>query len=290
MESVIEMEDPASAQWEDWVRVGHYKTLNEAYDRGLVILAMGEACRVAKATTSGEFELQAEAQPAARIFNELDAYEKEMQLSARESSPVRGSKCYPLGWQFSCIWALVLITVFYLQGKDLSLASRVASSSRGLFAEGEWWRPFTGLFLHADLPHLVGNLVAGMIFASLVSKFIGAIHAWALILTCGTIGNLITAKVHYPDKFISLGASTAVFAALGILSGLGLSETLRDRARLPWSRITAPILAGIILLSWLGSGSSSSNTDVLGHVFGFGSGLVAGIAREQFHSLATETS
>jgi membrane associated rhomboid family serine protease len=36
-------------------------------------------------------------------------------------------------------------------------------------------------------------------------------------------------------------------------------------------------MAGIILLGWLGGGSEGGNTDVLGHVFGFASGLSAGI-------------
>ena len=102
-----------------------------------------------------------------------------------------------------------------------------------------------------------------------------------MILICGTLGNLINSRLHYPDGFLSIGASTAVFAALGILSGVGVAETLRERVRLPWLRILAPMLAGIVMLSWLGGGTGT-NTDVMGHVFGFGSGLVAGVATGAF--------
>ena len=116
------------------------------------------------------------------------------------------------------------------------------------------------------------------VFATLVAKMIGPLLGWALILGCGTLGNIFTSRLTYPEPFISLGASTAVFAALGILSGLGVAETLRDHARLPWLRISAPFLAGLILLGWLGGGSGGGNSDVLGHVFGFSSGLVAGVA------------
>ena len=66
-----------------------------------------------------------------------------------------------------------------------------------------------------------------------------------------------------------------MFAALGILSGHGVAETLRENEPLPWLRIFAPVLAGVIMLGWLGGGHDP-NTDVLGHVFGFGTGLVAG--------------
>jgi rhomboid protease GluP len=274
------------AEPEDWVRVGKYPTLQEAYDHGLVILAMGEACRVAEAETPGEFELQAEAVPAPRISGELDAYGEELALST-QIQPVRSEWAYhPAGWGWCGVWVAVLIAVFYWQGEDPSLVDRAAASSVGLIDRGEWWRPFTALFLHADLQHLVGNLAGGTIFAMLVSKVMGPLRAWLMILVCGTLGNFVTAWMHRTEDFTSLGASTAVFAALGILSGHGLAETFRDRAILPWARITAPVLAGVVLLGWLGSGNGT-NTDVMGHVFGFGSGLVAGATFESVRDTRT---
>ena len=263
---------------EDWVQVGHYPTLQDAYDHGLVILAMGEACRVTEAATPGEFNLQAEALPAAKISAELDAYGQEMALPVAWP-PVAGEWTrHSPGWGFCAVWMIALIAVFYWQDQDSALAEKAASSSVGLIGRGEWWRPFTALFLHADVGHLVGNLLSGLVFGTLVSRMIGPLPGWALILGCGTLGNIITSRLTYPEAFTSIGASSAVFAALGILSGLGVAETLRDRARLPWVRISAPFLAGLILLGWLGGGGHGTNTDVLGHIFGFSSGLVAGVA------------
>ncbi len=274
---------------DEWVRVGHFSSLEQAYDHGLVILAMGEACRVEATAAPGEFELQAELVPAARVAVELDAYGREMVIPVRKVADGREWSRYPAGWEFCGMWVLVLLAVFYLQDRDASLVGRAASSSIGIFGNGEWWRAFTALFLHADLPHLVGNLVGGTIFAALVSKSLGPLRAWTMILLCGASGNFLTSWINYPNSFLSIGASTAVFAALGILSGLGVSETIRDRARLPWARITAPILAGVVLLSWLGSGNGT-NTDVMGHVFGFGSGLVAGMATGAFEEKNELTS
>ena len=151
---------------------------------------------------------------------------------------------------------------------------------------GEWWRPFTALFLHKDVGHLAGNLVGGVIFATLVARSVGPLLGWTMILACGTLGNIITSRLTYPEPFLSIGASTAVFAALGILSGFGISETLRERVGQPWLRITAPVLAGVILLGWLGGGHDPQ-TDVLGHVFGFGSGLAAGAAAGAFEGKRT---
>lgn len=271
---------PQEQTAEEWVHVGNYPTLEQANDHGLVILAMGEACRVEEGANPGEFDLQAEVVPAEKISAELDAYGKE--ISETVKTPVRRREWvrHPAGWSICGIWMLVLMAVFYWQGQDETLVERAASSSVGIFGRGEWWRPFTALFLHADLSHLTGNLLGGILFGTLVAKLIGPFRGWALILASGTLGNLINARMNFPDSFLSIGASSAVFAALGILSGLGVSETLRDRVRLPWVRITAPVVAGVVLLSWLGSGSGSTHTDVMGHVFGFGSGLVAGVATE----------
>ena len=271
---------------DEWVQVGHYPTLGQAYDHGLVILAMGEACRVEEAERPGEFDLHAEVQPAEKISAELDAYGREVALAA-EVPPVRAEWArHSSGWVFCGIWILAMVAVFYWQDQDASLVGRAASSSVGLIGRGEWWRPFTALFLHADVGHLVGNLSSGVIFATLVARLVGPLRGWAMILACGTLGNVITSRVTYPEPFVSLGASTAVFAALGILSGLGIVETLRDRARLPWARIAAPFLAGIVLLGWLGGGNDP-HTDVLGHVFGFSSGLLAGMAAGAFGTAVT---
>lgn len=262
---------------EEWVHVGSYPTLAQAYDHGLVILAMGEACRVTEAEVPGEYELQAEPHPAPRVTEELDAYGREMTTPVARPPGGKEWSRHSTGWGFTALWVLILMAVFYWQDLDYTLADRAASSSVGLIGKGEWWRPFTALFLHADLAHLFGNLAGGIVFAGLVARSIGPALGWLLILGCGTIGNALVSRMTYPNSFISLGASTAVFAALGILCGTGVAEVFYERVRMPWMRILAPLFAGLVILGWLG-GNNSGNTDVLGHVFGFGSGVVAGIA------------
>lgn len=260
---------------DEWVPVGHYPSLSEAHDHGLVVLAMGEGYRLEPGATPGEFDLQTEAAPALKIVAELDAYSEESRQSLKPDAASDWSR-HPAGWHWCVIWALTLMVVFSLQGRDPDLVEKGASSSIGIFENGEWWRPFTALFLHADVPHLAGNLLGGTIFAALVSKIIGPWRAWPLILLSGAVGNFTTAWLRYPEPFLSIGASTAVFAALGILSGTGLVETLQTHGRSQWARTTAPLLAGMVLLGWLGSGGDNPNTDVLGHMLGFSAGVVAG--------------
>ena len=262
---------------DDWVRVGRYSSLDQANDHGLVILAMGEACEVIESESLGEFDLRADAHVVGEVVEELDAYGRERELHVTDTAKVNEWANHPSGWRASTCWASMVVAVYILQGRDVTLVERASSSNIACIAGGEWWRPFTALFLHADLTHLVGNLVSGFAMAALVSKSLGPLRAWALILLCGTLGNVFTAWIVYPQPFVSLGASTAVFAGLGILSGLGIVEMLGQRERMSWMRIFAPLLGGIILLGWLGGGNDP-HTDVLGHVFGFGAGFALGVA------------
>lgn len=272
-----ESDQNAASRPEELAEIGKYPTLDEAHEHGLVILAMREPCLIAETDIPGQYSLQAEPAAARQIAGELQAYESEKE-APHPSPPEYGVFRFSAGWQVYGIWMLTLVTVFFWQHADPGLAGRAASSSVGLIAGGEWWRPFTALFLHADFPHLIGNLLSGLFFGTLVARSIGPWRGWGLILACGTAGNALTSALTWPEAFTSIGASTAVFGALGILSGLGFSTMLRAPLRLPWAKTAAPLLAGIILLGWLGGGPAGGNTDVLGHILGFGTGLAAGIA------------
>lgn len=269
-------------QQEEWIDVGTYSNLDEAQERALVALAMGESIRVEHGDQPGEFDLQVEPDAVVKITEEIRQYEAEVQVVRHPAIVPSSWARYPSGWICYFIWASVLAVVFYFQQTDLSLADRGASSGIGLIKNGEWWRPFTALFLHGDVGHLLGNLASGALFGMLVSKSIGPLKAWGMILLSGTLGNLITSLITYPESFSSIGASTAVFGALGILSGIGLVENIREKVRMPWVRVLAPLIAGVAMLGMLGGGEPGSNTDVLGHVFGFLSGFVAGIACRYF--------
>lgn len=265
--------------WDELAEVGRYPGQHEAQEHALVILAMRQPCWVHHDVESGGYLLHAEPAAAPAIARELREYDAEQPQKPVPvgSTGTREVFRYPAGWDLYFVWALSLCLMFLLQRSDPSITDRLASSSRDLIGGGEWWRPFTALFLHADTPHLLGNLLSGLFFGVLVSRLVGPLRGWLLILASGVAGNTITSALSWPEPFSSIGASTAVFGALGILTGLGFVTMLRAPIRLPWARITAPLIGGVILLGWLGGGSPDGNTDVLGHVFGFSAGLVAGL-------------
>jgi rhomboid protease GluP len=133
------------------------------------------------------------------------------------------------------------------------------SADAAVLIHGEWWRAITALTLHADAGHAAGNALIGGVFLALLARRLGTGFALLLTLVAGVIGTACAAELVRRD-FVSVGASTAVFAALGAL------------ALLPGRR--ALQLAGAVaLLGFLGTGKRA---DLAGHLCGFAGGLLFG--------------
>jgi len=145
-----------------------------------------------------------------------------------------------------------------------------AEASRIL--DGELWRTVTALTLHADLVHLFSNAVAAAIFVAALSSLIGAGLAVALLVLTGACGNLVNAFIQ-GSSHIAIGASTAIFGAVGVLGTVGLVRRRREPGRRRGAWI--PVAAALGLLAMLGTGTG--RTDVLAHLFGFFSGALLGI-------------
>ncbi len=147
---------------------------------------------------------------------------------------------------------------------------------KGYFDRGEWWRVLTALTLHADMLHLLSNLAFGALFGYPAARLFGPGVAWLLILFGGGLAYGIDALLHPPEHYL-LGASTAVFTALGLIAAYGWRRHLRDWT--PWMRNASPLVAGLALLAFTGTGGE--NTDILAHLAGFavGAGMGAICAR-----------
>ncbi len=137
--------------------------------------------------------------------------------------------------------------------------------------EGEWWRAVTALTLHGDIAHLASNIGFGVLFGLLVSQHVGGILAWFMILLSGFAGNLVNAYLQ-KSLHLSLGASTMVFAALGLL---GVFALVANQAEQTGMRRWLPFVATLALLAF--TGTAGERTDVLAHLSGFACGCLAAI-------------
>ncbi len=135
---------------------------------------------------------------------------------------------------------------------------------------GEVYRCATALVLHADAAHLAGNMAGMALFGGAVCAVTGSGVGWLMILGCGILGNLSNALA-YETGHLSVGASTAVFGAIGSLCALQAVNAARTGKG--WKKMVLVFGAGMALLAFLGT---SARSDVGAHLFGFFSGLLMG--------------
>lgn len=149
--------------------------------------------------------------------------------------------------------------------------TRGASSSQ-LVLHGQPWRAVTALTLHADAVHIAGNALSGAVFLSALQRRLGGGRAVLLAVVSGTVGNLLNAAWHRTGH-VSIGASTAVFAAVGLLVATQLAFDRRVGHR-RWTERVGPIVGGLALLGWMGA---SPHSDLLAHLFGLLAGVAIGL-------------
>ena len=208
---------------------------------------------------------------AAAALESLDAYDRE---NAREGAD-RGDAVAPSRpvTMVGVYVALLLIGLFAITGSRAGRSEwfQHGEADATRMMAGEWWRAVTALTLHADAPHLLGNAVAGALLVTAVCQQLGpGVGLW-LVLLAGAGGNALTAAVHGAGH-VSVGASTAIFGAVGILAGLRILTPGRVGSRLgKWWVVAA---TSLVLLALLGTGP---NADLLAHVFGLLAGGALGL-------------
>ncbi|MEJ7730737.1 MAG: rhomboid family intramembrane serine protease [Polyangiaceae bacterium] len=184
---------------------------------------------------------------------------------------------------FAALAAFFMITGPARHVRWFSAGTSVAE----LVVGSEPWRAVTALTLHADAMHVVGNVISGVIFGSAVHRRLGPGGGSLAILGAGAAGNFINAVFHTArgqGGHASIGASTAVFGAIGVLAA---TQMLVDRSgrrlggawKSGWVELVAPAVGGLALLGALGAGGP--RTDLGAHLWGLvcggAIGLVAGL-------------
>ena len=234
----------------------------------LVLEAAGIPYKIRK--EFGESTIVVPASLITQARSEIDAYASENRVSPFGNTTVieQGS-----GWVGVFGYAIVLLLMFLLERHGI-LSEKWLDAGKthaGLIRQGEWWRTVTALSLHGDLIHLVANIGAGGLIGLFAGQLLGSGFAWFSILLAGAAGNLLNAWVR-DLRHTSVGASTSVFAAFGIVAAFVAIR--RRHARTSGFVRYAPIVGAVILLSYLGT--SGERTDVFAHVAGFLAGLLLG--------------
>ncbi len=239
-------------------------------DEWAVVLAAGDIPHRLRPRLDG-WALVVAARDADAAREALDAYDRENAdvpepVEAR-ARPVRGAAAVGVAV------GLLLLAFFVVTGTRAG--GRVwfarGSADAARIVDGEWWRTITALTLHADASHVGGNAVASAVLVGAVCHELGPGVGLGLLLLAGAGGNALTAVVHRAHHD-SVGASTALFGAVGLLAaGRLASRARRGAGRKRWLVVGA----SLALLALLGT---SPDADLLAHASGLLVGGVLGLA------------
>lgn len=253
--------------------IGPIVRVQQAREWTLVLDSMQIAYRVREEL--GRIYLVVGEEDYLRALRAIDLYEAEN----KNWPPRRLRERLPYPRTLAAPAVFLLLVLFYAltgpvsgsEGELPILLRGVASSER--IVHGQIWRAVTALTLHGDALHIAGNALSGTIFLGAVNRRLGdGRGTWAVLLS-GIVGNIANAFWHRSGH-LSIGASTAIFGAVGILAATQMAVDRRAVQRSFWDKV-APIVGGIALLGMLGA---SPHADLLAHLFGLIAGIVIGFS------------
>ncbi len=263
-------DSPTDSTPSDLLEAGVYASARDAAERGLVVLATGSAYWLEPRPDG--YHLLVQKSVAAHVRSQLAKFERER---VGWPPPPLTDPWSPrqAGWITPLLWAVSVLVVYHLSG-DNSWMDRGALDARLVFQGGEWWRLATALFLHADAAHVISNALSGILVFAGVIATLGRVRGWLLIACAAVLGNLAVAGINYPGPYRSVGASTAIFAAVGLLTGRALRVVAGSPHPHRWRAMFVPVAAGITVLALYGAGGL--RVDIGAHLTGFVAGLALG--------------
>ena len=256
------------------IEVGRYSRLAVAREHGLVVAAKEVPHWIERDGEEWVLFVEEGAGEVAR--GELSAFDTEERARPPAAKLLPAEKFETL----SLYVAAWVMSGFFLTQNLAGEAwtERGAAVSVAILGRGEWWRTVTALTLHGDLAHVSANLATGLLFAAFVLPHLGTGLTWLGIVLSGALGNAVNAWGYRGEAHASIGASTAVFGALGILVGAEFMGRLGSaHTRRLW-QLVLPLGAGLALLAYLGVGEEHANIDFMAHFWGFAAGLPLGAA------------
>ncbi len=172
---------------------------------------------------------------------------------------------------------VVLFIVGLLMGNRLTAAGQslniliveAATLGPAIDVLDEWWRVFTGGFLHHDLLHLALNMYVLFFLGWALEKSLGRVPFIAVYLSSLVAGSF-GALLETPNALV-VGASGAIFGLLGAYTALSLSRGVG----------LFQTSLGLMLIINLGIGIFHKSISLGGHIGRFVGGFIVGMATTQ---------
>ena len=162
------------------------------------------------------------------------------------------------------------IAIFLLELFNPGIEETFVVWNIGIIKFNQFYRLFTGIFLHANIWHLLTNMYALYVIGSQLEGFIGRAKYLTVYIISGLMGSLLSVALH-SGNFAAVGASGAIFGLLGSILYFGyhyrvyLGEVVK-------TQIIPLIVINLII------GFSFSGIDNFGHIGGLIGGILTTMA------------
>lgn len=182
------------------------------------------------------------------------------------------NRIYPVTCALTALNVIIFFAGVIIPGLGGRIYEAGILDSSALINDREWWRLITSMFLHANISHLVSNMIVLFFAGGDVEKKLGHLCFLLMYIVTGLCGGLLSvySSIRQGQVHLSLGASGAVFGMLGTLAVL----TFRDRKKLDKGALPR-LFCGIALSLY--SGRTTQGIDHTAHLGGFIAGIVFGI-------------
>lgn len=174
------------------------------------------------------------------------------------------------------------ITVFLLEQvlkltgmSDTYMLLKLGAKENTLITCGQYWRLLSACFLHANVAHIVSNLIGLYCWGPQAELLLGRVKMLIVYLTAGIFGSLLS---YVCSTGFSVGASGALFGLFGALL------YFRTRHKQVFDQIFGMQVLVVIGLN-LANGFLGNGIDNFGHIGGLIGGFLAayctGLYREK---------
>lgn len=150
---------------------------------------------------------------------------------------------------------------------------RMGAKQNLLITIGQYWRLLTACFLHANLMHILSNLIALYFWGPQVELLLGRARYLVVYLLSGLLGSILS---YVCSDSVSVGASGAIFGIFGALL------YFRTRHKQVFNQVFGMQVLVIIGLNLL-NGFMGTGVDNFGHIGGLVGGFCTAYAVGLYH-------
>jgi rhomboid protease GluP len=176
----------------------------------------------------------------------------------------------------SSVWIVVLgVGLLLISGgmywqNDFGFANLLPASKNAVFIDKEYWRLFTAILAHADIGHLLSNMLFWSVLSLLLFDYYGFFVFPVSSILLGAATNYLVIQDMAPEARL-VGASQVVYAMAGIWLALYLFVEGKHTPAIRLVRALGFSLA--MLMPSAFDPSISYEAHALGFLLGFGFGV-----------------